>query len=110
MMPLGLLLLFMLTLTGMAFVPQSVVPLLVWPLLLGLGNLAWVLVRSVRRRTLLDEDLAPLLTLVFSLTLAAAIPFEHPRRGVSFLIAFAAMFMAGIVWSAWRATRQSKHQ
>lgn len=103
MMPIGISLLFILTITGMTFVPESTVPILVWPLLLGLGNLALVLIRGLRHRALLDEDVAPLLTSVFSLTLAVVIPFEHPRRGVSFIIAFIAMFLAGVIWSVWRA-------
>ncbi len=88
--------------------PEAVLPITVWPLLLGLGNLGWVLLHSFRRRTLVEEDMAPLLTTVFSLTLAIAIPFEHPRRGISFLIAFIATFLAGVIWSAWQATRESK--
>lgn len=103
MTPGAITLLFIVTLTGMTFVPESVIPIMVWPLLLGLGNLALVLIHSLRYRALLDEDLAPLLTSVFSLTLAFAISFEHPRRGISFLIAFITMLLTGVIWSMWRA-------
>lgn len=93
-----------LTIAGIVFLPEPAVPLWVWPLLLGLGSLILVIAHSIPRRTLMDDDLAPLLASVMCLTLAAAIPLEHPRRGVSFLVALLAAFVAGVVWSAWRAT------
>ena len=107
MIPLPITLLFLLTLTGMALVPESVIPIFVWPLVLGLGNLSLVLIHSFSYHALLDEDMAPLLTAVFALTLAVTIPFEHPRRGISFLIAFVMMLVAGVIWSAWKATKES---
>jgi hypothetical protein len=106
-MPFYLTLLLILTITGITFVPDAVIPIMIWPLLLGLGNLVFASVNILRRSGVADEDMAPLLTSVFSFTLAIAIPFEHPRRGTSFLIAFVAMVLAGVIWSAWRATKES---
>ncbi len=105
-MPFVITLLFLLTMAGMTFVTESVIPIMVWPLALGIGNLGLVLIHTFRNHTLADEDMAPLLTAVFSFTLAISIIFEHPRRGISFLIAFGVTFLAGIIWSAWRATKK----
>lgn len=106
-MPITITLLFILTMTGMTFVPESIIPMIVWPLMLGGGNLTLVLVHSFRHHALLDDDIAPLLTAVFSFTLAIAMLFEYPWRGISFLIAFVATMLAGVIWSAWRATRKA---
>lgn len=96
-----------LTGTAMYFVPETRLPLWVWPLLLGLANLALLLSRSIRSRTLTDEELVPLMISIFCLTLAAAIPLEHPRRGTAFLAAFGAMVVGGLFWSVWRAFAKS---
>ncbi len=105
-MHLAITLLFILTMAGMSLVPEAVIPIMIWPLILGLGNFSLVLRNRFRYHALLDEDMAPLLTAVFSFTLSVAMIFENPRRGISFLIAIVAMLLAGVIWSAWRATKK----
>ena len=48
--------LLFITLTGLLFVPESRIPLLVWPLIAGIGNLAYVALRTVQNHTFRDED------------------------------------------------------
>ncbi len=101
-------LLILLTLTGMTFVPETAIPFPVWPLMLGLGSLGLVLWRAVPRKELKEDDFAPLMAAALGLSLAVTTTLIHPRSWVPFGIAFGAMIVAGIAWSAWRATMRKE--
>jgi hypothetical protein len=93
------------TLAGMTFVRQDLIPFWIWLLLFGLSNGIFIIYHLVRYHSLLKEDLGPLLASVFFLAWASALPFDPARTGLSLIIAFASLLFAGLLWSAWQAGR-----
>ncbi len=90
---------------GMLFVPDQLVPKYAWPLAAGVGSLIYVLVRSVRARTYRDEEFGPGMAGVMFTTLGIALMLGHGQYLISLLVALGVSLLAGIVWSAWKASR-----
>ncbi len=97
--------LFILTLSGMTWVPQRIIPFAVWPLLLGCSYLVYVTLHVVKLRTFQDQDFGPASVAVFCTTLGAGILFFPGSIRVPFLVAAGSTLMGGIAWSAWRASK-----
>lgn len=100
--------LLFITLTGMVFVPEKRVPLFVWPLIAGVGNLGYVSYRVVQNHTLRDKEFGPAMITVGFLALSIGMIYDRQRSGVAFLFPLTALLVTGVVWAAWKATKPSK--
>ncbi len=91
------------TLTGITFVPEAIVPRAVWAMIVGVYCLIALGLKSFRTHPLPDSELAHLLGGVLCITFAVALTLDSRRPILGLGIALAATFIAGVVWSAWRA-------
>ena len=93
-------LLFLVTLAGLAFVPNTLVPFTAWAAILGGYNLAICIVHTLKAKSLPREDIGRLLAgVAFTASAVAfAVGVTRPIPLVGIIVG--TVLLAGLLWSA----------
>ena len=92
-----------LVLSGFLFVPDRIVPIPIWPLLLGLFFLGVAVAHISTNHSLAMRQVARLMAGSGFATLGIALFVDRSHTSVPWVISLAVILGVGIIWTVWNA-------